>query len=405
MPDYNAPGVYVEENPFGPKPIVGLSTSAAGFVGPTHAGPAEGLPQLVTSLNEFERTFGDAQPMQFAGMTPMPNFLWYAVRAFLDNGGQRLYVARVFRPNTDSVDGDRPLAVDYEGIADDTGLVASGLHALARIDEVSIVAAPGAAYGMTGAFADEAEKIAGALIAHAEQTRYRIAVLDSGDAQSVAQVDAFRAKFNSSYAALYYPWVQVADAATGTALNVPPSGFIAGVYARTDHERGVWKAPAGVPLTSAVGLERQIDDSTTEALTQTGVNCLRHFPGRGYLVWGARLVSSDPEWKYVNVRRYFAYLEHSIDAGTRWAVFEPNGDQLWANVQQSIASFLFKEWKSGALQGLKPEQAYFVRCDRATMTQNDIDNGRLVAIVGVAAIKPAEFVIFRIGQWTADHTT
>ena len=138
-------------------------------------------------------------------------------------------------------------------------------------------------------------------------------------------------------------------------------------------------------------------------LNPIGVNCLRYLSGRGFRVWGARLASSDPEWKYVNVRRYFAYLERSIDKGTQWAVFEPNGDQLWANVREMIVNFIYAEWRGGALLGATPEEAFFVRCDRSTMTQNDLDNGRLVCLVGVAPLKPAEFVIFRIGQWTVDR--
>jgi phage tail sheath protein FI len=138
-------------------------------------------------------------------------------------------------------------------------------------------------------------------------------------------------------------------------------------------------------------------------LNPEGVNCFRFFEGRGFRLWGARTISSDPEWKYVNVRRYFAYLERSIDRGTQWAVFEPNGEALWANVKETVSDFLYNEWKNGALLGADPKSAYFVRCDRSTMTQNDLDNGRLICKIGVAALKPAEFVIFQIGQWTSDR--
>ncbi|HEU4621376.1 MAG TPA: phage tail sheath C-terminal domain-containing protein, partial [Burkholderiaceae bacterium] len=152
----------------------------------------------------------------------------------------------------------------------------------------------------------------------------------------------------------------------------------------------------------ALRFEPNVNFGQQELLNPIGVNCLRALPGRGLRVWGARTISSDPEWKYVNVRRYFNYLEASIDRGTQWAVFEPNGDLLWANVRGTIGDFLFNEWKSGALLGTKPEEAFFVRCDRTTMTQNDLDNGRLICLIGVAVVKPAEFVIFRIGQKTAD---
>jgi phage tail sheath protein FI len=177
---------------------------------------------------------------------------------------------------------------------------------------------------------------------------------------------------------------------------------VAGIYARNDIERGVHKAPANEVVRGALRFEQDINFGQQEMLNPIGVNCLRYLSGRGYRVWGARLASSDPEWKYVSDRRYFNYLESSIDRGTQWAVFEPNGERLWANVRQTISDFLYNEWRNGALLGSTAEQAFFVRCDRSTMTQNDLDNGRLICLIGVAVIKPAEFVIFRIGQKTAE---
>jgi phage tail sheath protein FI len=208
---------------------------------------------------------------------------------------------------------------------------------------------------------------------------------------------------DSSYAALYYPWYTIVDPVTRQEINVPPSGAVAGIYARNDIERAVYKAPANEVVDTAIGLETILNKSQQDILNPAGVNCFRFFEGRGFRLWGARTISSDPEWKYVNLRRYFAYLEHSIDKGTQWAVFEPNGPILWANVRSTIADFLLNEWANGALLGDKPETSYFVKCDRSTMTQNDLDNGRLVCLVGVAALRPAEFVIIRIGQWTADR--
>ena len=155
-------------------------------------------------------------------------------------------------------------------------------------------------------------------------------------------------------------------------------------------------------MRSAIGLETSIDKSEQEVLNPEGINCFRAFAGRGIRLWGARTASSDPVWKYVNLRRYFAYVEHSIDKGTQWAVCEPNGERLWRNIRQTVEDFLLVQWRDGALLGAKPEEAYFVRCDRTTMTQNDLDNGRLICLIGVAPVKPAEFVIFRIGQWTGD---
>jgi uncharacterized protein len=243
----------------------------------------------------------------------------------------------------------------------------------------------------------------GLLIAHAQRMRYRIAVLDSGDNQALSQIRAMRAKIDSKYAALYYPWVRVLDPITRAEIILPPSGFVSGIYARNDITRAVYKAPANEVINLALGFESLLSKSQQDVLNPEGINCLRFFEGRGFLVWGARTVSSDPEWKYVNLRRYFAYVERSIDRGSQWAVFEPNGEQLWANVRRTIEDFLLNEWQMGALLGDKPEKSFFVKCDRTTMTQNDLDNGRLVCLVGIAPLRPAEFVIFRIGQWTADR--
>jgi hypothetical protein len=177
---------------------------------------------------------------------------------------------------------------------------------------------------------------------------------------------------------------------------------VAGIYARSDILRGVFKAPANEVVRGLTKFEININKARQDVLNPEGINALRFFEGRGNRVWGARTMSSDPEWKYVNVRRLFIFLEHSIDKGTQWAVFEPNNERLWANIRSTIEDFLLVQWKSGALMGGKPEEAFFVRCDRTTMTQNDLDNGRLVCLIGVAPTYPAEYVIFRIGQWTAD---
>jgi Bacteriophage tail sheath protein len=301
-------------------------------------------------------------------------------------------------------DGLRPGASEYEGTDDQEKTFKTGLKQFLDVDDVSIIAAPGSTADYEH-YRNEANAIYGHLIAHAELMRYRIAVLDcpSGPVQSVADVRRVRAKLDSKYAAFYYPWVTVLDPVTDRELNLPPSGFVTGIYARNDINRAVYKAPANEVVNLALGFEQTLNKAQQEVLNPEGINCFRYFPGRGFRLWGARTISSDSEWKYVNLRRYFAYLEHSIDKGTQWAVFEPNGYLLWANVRRSIEDFLLNEFQMGALLGTKPEEAYFVRCDRSTMTQNDLDNGRLVALIGVAALRPAEFVIFRIGQWTADR--
>jgi phage tail sheath protein FI len=300
-------------------------------------------------------------------------------------------------------DGASPSIGDYEGITNLVTNDKSGLVAFEDIDDISIVAAPGATFGYKADGGVKANAIIGALISHASRMRYRIAVLDAGDDLSISEVRDMRAKLDSSYGALYYPWVRVLDPVTNTEINLPPSGFVAGIYARNDTNRAVYKAPANEVVNGAIGFEKLLNKAQQEVLNPEGINCFRFFEGRGFRLWGARTISSDPEWKYVNLRRYFAYLEHSIDKGTQWAVFEPNGDLLWSNVRSTISDFLLNEWQNGALLGDKPEKAYFVKCDRSTMTQNDLDNGRLVCLIGVAPLRPAEFVIFRIGQWTSDR--
>ena len=294
-------------------------------------------------------------------------------------------------------DGKIPGAIDYAGEEDETN-GSTGLAALEGIEDISIVMAPAAAAHATihKAVLMEVQK-------HCRKMRYRIGIADSRQGMSLGEVRAFRNDFDDSRLALYHPWVVIADP-TGirTELAVPPAGFIAGIYVRTDVDRGVHKSPANEVVMGALRFEQEINKFQQELLNPNGINCLRSFPGRGHRVWGGRTLSSDPEWKYVNVRRYFLYLERSIEKSSQWAVFEPNGEALWSNIRSGVEDFLFNEWKNGRLLGGTPKEAYFVRCDRSTMTQNDIDNGRMVCVIGVAALTPAEFVIFRIGQKTAD---
>jgi uncharacterized protein len=247
------------------------------------------------------------------------------------------------------------------------------------------------------------------LIEHCERLRYRIAVVDPPRDSSISQVREFRSQFDTKYGALYYPWVRLVDptrkpdpGGPTPMLDLPPSGYVAGIYARSDIERGVHKAPANEVVLGIDSFVTNITFDRQSVLNPEGINALRFFEGRANRVWGARTMSSDPEWKYVNVRRLFIYLEHSIDRSTQWAVFEPNNERLWASIRQTIEDFLLATWRTGALMGTRPEEAFFVRCDRTTMTQNDLDNGRLICLIGVAPTYPAEFVIFRIGQWTAD---
>jgi phage tail sheath protein FI len=386
MTEYLAPDVYIEEVSFRSKPIEGVATSTTAFVGPTHTGPAGGGLDLLTSVADFERHYGGGADMVYADGTQTPNFVWHATRAFFENGGRRLYVARTSRE-----DGLPPKTADFR----------AALEQLEQAPEPAIVAAPGATFGYDRDPQHDPEAKVRALLDHAARMN-RFAVIDCGDQQSAAAVTAMRASFDSAFGALYYPWVRVVDPNSGRDTHLPPSGFVAGIYARVDLTRSVWKAPANETVVTATGLEREIPRSEQMPLNAAHVNCLRTFPGRGVVVVGARTLSSDPDWKYVNVRRLVLFLESSIERGLQWAVFEPNGDRLWAHVRRMVEDFLFSQWSAGALVGSKPEEAYFVRCDRTTMTQNDLDNGRLVCLVGVATVRPAEFVIFRIGQWTAD---
>jgi phage tail sheath protein FI len=299
-------------------------------------------------------------------------------------------------------DGLRPTARAYRGR--ETGMRKTGLETFTDIDEISIVAAPGGSRG-GNTDAERYQTIVQNLLTHCERMRYRVAVLDSPDQQAISEVRASRAVLDSKHAGFYYPWVTVLDPLDPEGrreIDVPPSGFVAGIWARNDAERGVFKAPANEVVRGAIGFEFTLNKAQQDILNPGGVNCFRSFKGRGHRLWGARTISSDPEWKYISTRRYFAYLEHSIEKGTQWAVFENNGDRLWANVRQTIRDFLINEWKSGALLGATEDEAFFVRCDRSTMTQYNLDNGQLICLIGVAVVKPAEFVIFRIGQKTAD---
>lgn len=311
-------------------------------------------------------------------------------------------------------DGLPPTSVDYQAEATDFSdyqdnpidLPQRGLVAFESIDDISIVAAPGASNGWAPDPQHQiAQAINGVVIAHCEKMLYRVAALDTPPGLLPDDALAFRNLTSSSYASLYYPWIEIANPVDGTPLNVPPSGYMAGIWARSDANYGVIKAPANEVVLSAIDFEMRINKAQQELLNPEGVNCLRYFPGAGFLVWGARTISDDPEWQYLSIRRYFNYLEKSVDEGTQWVVFEINGPALWAAVRHSVEGFLLNEWKSGALLGSKPEQAFFVTCDATTMTQDDLDNGRLICLIGVAAAKPAEFVIFRISQWTASATT
>jgi len=510
MSDRSSPGVPVEEQRPGPRPIEGAGTSTAGFAGITERGPE--YPCLTASWLEYQRWFG-------GGLSEAVSYLPHAARGFFENGGRQLYVARVVganaqftsrhvgpllvravgrgawgnrifvrigrasgsagaenpdwfqvtllyysamppvplvdplsnepgdRANPDrrepdlverfdglthvsgarnsvetvvnaasqlvnvSFDAGDPEPVPQGDVPDFVALGADGsdgdpvdetaytdsLAALDTVDDIALLAVPDEVRFATP---KTAGPVTAAVIAQCEHRKDRFAIVSS--ASGLGDVSQLKPPRDTAWAAFYCPWIDVLDPLTGRTLRVPPTGHIAGVIARVDEARGVHKAPANEELRGVTGLEFSITESTQDALNPRGVNAIRDFraAGRGIRVWGARTMSSDPDWKYVNVRRFLAFLEVSIDKGTQWAVFEPNGESLWNNVRASISDFLLQLWSTGALMGDKPEQAFFVKVDRTTMTQDDIDNGRMICIIGVAPLRPAEFVIFRIGQKT-----
>lgn len=383
MPEYLSPGVYIEEIQPAARPIEGVETSTTAMVGVTERGPA--CPFLITSFAEFAGEFG-------AAVSPAPALRdkwtvdeeggqWWqfplAVKGFFENGGKRLYVKRVSREDLNELSPDDFVAA---------------IESLNEVDDVSLGLAPGV---WSSAVHD-------ALIKRCEARRDCFAILDPPNNLDVTGILNFRRRLNTSFAALYYPWIEVPDP-DGGSTQMGPSAHVAGIYARVDHQHGVHKAPANEEITGINKIAAEVTAADQNSLNPEGINALRSFPGRGNRVWGARTLSTDPDWKYVNVRRLFIFLEGSIYKGTQCAVFEPNDETLWAKVRLNITNFLTSVWRNGALLGSTAHEAFFVKCDRTTMTQNDLDQGRLVCLIGVAPIKPAEFLIFRIGQWTADR--
>ncbi|MEL6168996.1 MAG: phage tail sheath family protein [Pseudomonadota bacterium] len=305
------------------------------------------------------------------------------------------------------VEGAVPTEPQFGGLVDenDTPIVdPTEFRGLAALDldeyrDVAIVHAPG-----IGNDDDTTRSIQNAVVRHCERNRFRFAVLDSArNLNAVSDPRLSPRNFrDSQYAAFYYPWIYVPHPRTGVKTLIPPGGAACGIYALTDNTRGVWKAPANVPVAGAIDLEYDINTARQEVLNPRGVNCIRRFPGRGIRMWGARTISSDPLWKYVSVRRLFIFLEASIYNSTQWVVFEPNDQRLWARVQQTITLFLRTQWREGALFGAKEEEAFSVSVGRGTMTEDDILNGRLIVEIGIAPVRPAEFVIFRVFQKTRE---
>jgi len=289
---------------------------------------------------------------------------------------------------------------DYRGQAAER----TGLGGLAAIDEVTILVVPDLmqSYQNGEMSLEDVQAVQQAAYEHCEQVKYCFAILDSPPDLTPQKVREWRlsANFDSKYAALYYPWIETADMVKGKGtVRIPPCGHIAGVYARSDTERGVHKAPANEVVRGATGLPIQVTRPEQDSLNPIGVNCIRAFPGRGIRIWGARTVSSDPAWRYINVRRLFNMVEESIERGTQWVVFEPNDPDLWARVRRDVKAFLSTVWTSGALFGGTPDEAFYVKCDEELNPPAVRDLGQLIIEIGIAPVKPAEFVIFRISQW------
>ncbi len=269
----------------------------------------------------------------------------------------------------------------------------TGIQSFIDNDVVSIIAVPGVT--------DSNVQLN--LVAHCENLASRFAVLDMPqDCIKVDDVIAHRNIVDSTYSAMYHPWLEVYDPLDKKNVIIPPSGSVMGIYSRTDNTKGVHKAPANEVVRACTGLSIPFNKGEQDILNPKGVNLIRSFPGQGIRVWGARTTSSDPSWKYINVRRLFIFIEESIKANTNWVVFEPNTPELWDRVQRTINGFLTSLWRSGALAGTSESEAFFCNVDNTTMTKDDIDNGRLICVIGVAPVKPAEFVIFRISQKTGE---
>jgi uncharacterized protein len=382
VPRFLEPGVYIEEVPGGARPITPVGTSTAAFFGRAPDPQAAlRVPTMITGFTAFQRIFATDGAAAGGG-----SVLAHAVAGFFANGGSSCYVV-----NLASTEG--PLAPD-------------DLLLLDPIDGISLVAAPG--------MSDPASY--DVLIGDCERRGDRFAILDTpaaidplerferqarpGDAPGTGGLRPRSSE--RGLAAVYTPWIVIRDALGGAPTTQPPSGHVAGLYARIDAERGVHKAPANAALAGALSLTRSISRAEQERLNPLGINCIRSFDD-GIKVWGARtLAESASEWRYVPIRRLVTMIARSIEIGTRWVVFEPNDEPLWKALRRHIGAFLHTLWRDGALAGSKPEEAYFVKCDTSTMTRDDIDNGRVVALIGIAPLRPAEFVVLRLGQSTAE---
>ncbi|WP_028973416.1 phage tail sheath family protein [Spirochaeta cellobiosiphila] len=401
MPQYQTPGVYVEEVSGGSKPMEMGATNIVGFLGIAEKGPVNEA-TLVTNWSQYSKIFGGLHT---------GGWLAHGVYQFFMNGGTKCYINNLAtaekkaeaKPATkEGAKENAKEEVNKSGdtqisnpdnltkliIGKDEGLgKKSGLFLFDEVPDISIVCAP----GVTDAAAQDA------ILGHCERQRFRVAVLDAPETIEKG-IDSIPMPRDSSMGAYYFPWVEMYDTELDRNVFAPPSGGIAGVYGRVDSTRGVHKAPANEIFRGAVGLKYNLTDAEQELLNPKGINCIREFDGRGIRVWGARTFSSDPEWRYINVRRLFCMVEKAIQDGTNWVVFEPNTRDLWKQITRNLTAFMLRIWKDGALFGDSPEEAFYVRCDDELNPPESIDAGYVVCEIGIAPAKPAEFVVFRISQ-------
>ncbi len=385
MPTYLAPGIYVEEISGGARPIEAVGTSVAAFVGRAPDASARVNEAIaIGNWSQFTRLYAP----EGAASTPLS----HAVYGFFLNGGSRCYVV-----NT----GTGPITGG--------GRRKAGLEVLEAVDEVAIVCIP----GLTDVASYDA------VFTHCERMKDRVAIVDGPGPDPVEDLNrliqvgtaggdgdggGLRPR-DTLYGAVYYPWITVVDPlAPGTLVDVPPSGHIAGIYARTDSTRGVHKSPANEVVRGALNVLHRLAQSEQELLNPAGINVIRLLARGGIRVWGARTLSTDPEWRYINVRRLFIQLEESIEEGTGWVVFEPNDRTLWKSITRDISAFLTRFWRDGALMGRTPQEAFFVKCDEETNTTETIDAGMVITLIGIAPVKPAEFIVFRLSQFAGGAT-
>lgn len=375
MSTYEAPGVYSNIVSSGNKPIDSVGASTAAFIGQSSEGPA-GKPMLVTSWGQYQKMFGGVQ---------QGGYLAHAIYGFFLNGGGRCYVYNMGA----KVEGQTEEEVAALIKGEDKGPAKrTGLKAFAAIEDISLVAAPGFTSPLVHQLLSD----------HAAECADRMAVLDGIEDLGEVQLHEFPRIGSANEAALYWPWVSVYDESTKKATYVPPSGHVMGAIARVDAERGVHKAPANELLRGVLGLKYKLTRNEQALLNPRGINLIRDLDDMGIRVYGARTLSADTEWRYLNVRRLFQVVKQSVSKGTEWVVFEPNNELLWGNISRNISSYLKTLWMNNALMGQTPEEAFYVKCDATTNPQENLDRGIVTIEIGIAPVKPAEFVQINIQQ-------